>query len=86
MLRCMRTTIRIDNELLAEAKAVAARTGRTLTRVIEDALREMLARGKSNRRHQDRVELPTFNGSGLRPGADLDSSAELLELMDRDPH
>ena len=82
----MRTTIRIDNELLAEAKAVAARTGRTLTRVIEDALRETLARGKSNRRDQDKVELPTFNGSGLRPGADLDSSAELLELMDRDPH
>ena len=44
MLRRMRTTIRLDDDLLREAKAYAAATDRTLTRLIEDALREALAR------------------------------------------
>lgn len=80
----MRTTIRIDDALLAEAKAAAVARGTTLTAVIEDALRESLAR----RRHAERgrpVELPTFRGEGgLRPGVDLDDSAALLELMERE--
>jgi len=37
----MRTTINIDDALLAQAKQVAARTGRSLTDVVEDALREL---------------------------------------------
>ena len=77
----MRTTIRLDDELLTRTKELAARTGRSLTRVIEDALREMLARGSlSVERHP--VRLPTFAGKGLQPGVDLDDSAALLELMD----
>lgn len=40
----MRTTIRIDATLVQEANLVAVRTGRSLTAVIEDALRESLAR------------------------------------------
>jgi predicted transcriptional regulator len=40
----MRTTIRLDENLLAEAKRYAAESGRTLTTVIEDALRTSLAR------------------------------------------
>jgi predicted transcriptional regulator len=36
----MRTTIRLDPHLLAEAKKLAAASGRTLTAVIEEALRE----------------------------------------------
>jgi hypothetical protein len=40
----MRTTIRLDDDLLLEIKQLAARSGKTLTSVIEDALREMLAR------------------------------------------
>ncbi len=79
---CVRTTIRIDDALLAEAKTLAAKTGRTLTAVFEDALRESLAR--SRRSSRARAELPTFAGSGLQPGVDLDDSAALLELMERD--
>jgi hypothetical protein len=77
----MRTTVRVDDELLREAKQLAARTGRTLTAVIEDALRETFSRqhGPAERT----VELPTFRGGGLQPGVDLDDSAALLELMDR---
>jgi predicted transcriptional regulator len=40
----MRITIHIDDQLLGETKQLAVRTGRTLTAVIEDALRETLAR------------------------------------------
>lgn len=77
----MRTTIRLDEQLLRQAKQVAARTGRTLTSVIEDALREMLARRKTGA--QERVRLPTFKGHGVQPGVDLDDSAGLLDVMER---
>jgi len=82
----MRTTVRLDDELLRQTKALAARTGRTLTAVIEDALRETIARSR-HRRGRSRVVLPTFKGAGLRPGVDLDDSAGLLETMEggRDP-
>lgn len=80
----MRTTIRLDAQLLAEVKQLAARTGRTLTAVIEDALRQMLARGKMPGK-RSRLKLPTFRGEGLQPGVDLDDTAALLELMDESP-
>lgn len=40
----MRTTIRLDEKLLKEAKRQAAESGMTLTAIIEDSLRERLAR------------------------------------------
>ena len=81
MLRCMRTTIRLDDDLLARAKAHAARTGRTLTALIEDALRAALARGTTTPRGR-RLSLPTHGSGGVQPGVDLDDSAGLLDLMD----
>jgi len=84
----MRTTIRLDDALLTDAKTLAARTGRTLTKVIEDALREALARRPDGDGGGRRVSLPTDDGGGqkggLQPGVDLDDSAALLELMERD--
>ena len=77
----MRTTIRIDDDLLKEANGVAAETGRTLTDLVEDALRQTLARRHSTAPRQ-RVVLPTFKGGGLLPGVDLDDSAALLDLME----
>ncbi len=77
----MRTTIRLDDELLTRTKELAASTGRSLARVIEDALREMLAR-QSQAGERQPVRLPTFAGKGLQPGVDLDDSAALLDLMD----
>jgi hypothetical protein len=78
----MRTTINIDDALLAEAKQVAARSGRSLSALVEDALRESLHR--RNRPGARTVELPTFGEGGFQPGVDLDDSAALLELMDHD--
>lgn len=77
----MRTTVRLDDDLLRQTRALAAQTGRTLTAVIEDALREALARQR-DRRTLSRVALPTFKGKGLQPGVDLDDTAGLLDIMD----
>jgi Uncharacterized protein conserved in bacteria (DUF2191). len=76
----MRTTIKIDDGLLTEAKARAARSGTTLNAVVEDALREAFARRRRGARRP--VELPTFAGSHVRPGVDLDDTAALLERME----
>ena len=77
----MRTTIRIDKHVLAEAKKLAAETDHTLTAVIEEALRESLAR-----RRKAKAKLPakllTFGRGGLLPGVDLDDTAALLDLME----
>jgi len=75
----MRTTVRLDPHLLAEAKKVAAANGRTLTAVIEDALRESLSR-RSARPATARKKLPTFRGKGVQPGINLDDSAALLDF------
>lgn len=81
MLRCMRTTIRLDERLLAEAKARAAASGRTMNGVIEDAVREAFAR-RGAAAGVERPALPVFRGSRLAPGVDLDDAAALLELME----
>lgn len=80
----MRTTIRLPDDLLEAAKRHAVDTGRTLTKVIEDALRAALARRESGP-DTEAVELPTYGTGGLRPGVDLDDSASLLDLMDEAP-
>ena len=75
----MRTTVRIDDRLLVEAKTRAAMSGRTLNELIEDALREAFAR-REGAGH--RVELPVFRSGRMMPRVDLDDGAALLDLMD----
>jgi hypothetical protein len=77
----MRTTVRLDEELLQEVRQLAAREGMTLTAVIERALRELLLRQRQGQ-ERPRVRLPTFKGRGLQPGVDLDDTSALLDLMD----
>ena len=77
----MRTTVRLDEELLHEVKRVVAEERTTMTAIFEQALREMLARRKQLR-DRPRLRLPTSPGCGLQPGVDLDNSAALLDLMD----
>ena len=76
----MRTTIRLNARLLAEAKKLAAETNRTLTKVIEDALQEVLARRRRPARRT--VSLTIVSGHGVNPGIDLDDSAALLAAME----
>jgi hypothetical protein len=77
----VRTTVNIDDALLRQAKEAAARAGRSLGDVIDDALRVLLV----ERRQPDRsapVVLPVFGGSGLQPGVDLENKEALAELLD----
>lgn len=76
----MRTTVRLDEHLLTEARKLAAASGKTLTSVLEEALRESLARRKLHAKSKP-VRLKTVKGGGVRAGVDLDDSASLLELM-----
>ena len=77
----MRTTVRLDDQLLTDAKEHAARTGRTLTALLEDALRALLALENRPERRRSRT-LPAYGEGGLQPGVDLDNSADLLDLME----
>jgi hypothetical protein len=76
----MRTTLNLDEHLLAQAKQVAAATGRTLAQVVEDALRAALAARKITRAAP--IRLKTVKGTGTLPGVDLDSAASLLDHME----
>jgi hypothetical protein len=78
----MRTTVRLDTPLLAEAKKFAVGQGATLTAVVEGALREVLAR-RREAPSAERVRLTTFGGKGVRPGVDLDKSASVLVQMEQ---
>jgi hypothetical protein len=77
----MRTTIRLSDDLLAQAKEAAVKSGRTLTAVIEDSLRLALASNKEQPKRR-KIRLPSSGEGWLRPGVNLDSTAELLDIMD----
>ena len=77
----MRTTVRLDDKLLADAKKLAVDTGQTFTQVIEDALRMLLAQRREKKRAKP-VKLHTFTGNGIQPGVDLSNNAAVADLMD----
>ena len=78
----MRTTVRLDDRLLADAKRYAASSGRTLTSLIDEGLRSVLAR-RAATRSTGPVSLPTSGTGGLQPGVTIDNNAALLDAMDR---
>jgi hypothetical protein len=79
----MRTTITIDDELLAEAKRLAADGHRTVGSVLEDALREMLARHERQQRAPVALTLPAYGDPDARPLVDvLDKDALAAALGD----
>jgi hypothetical protein len=84
ILPVVRTTVRMEDGLLRRAKQIAAERETTLTSILEEALREWLDRQRKSPR-RPRVDLPVSGASGgVRPGVDLDDSADLLERMERD--
>ena len=76
----MRTTIRMNPSLLSQAKKHAQDSGKTLTLLIEEALREKLSRRPVSSPRRP-VKLPTFS-SALQPGIDLNNTAALFDLLD----
>ena len=76
----MRTTVRLPPGLMAQVKKLARESGRTMTQVIEDALRVAVARSRPSSARS--VTIVTFRGDGLQPGVDLDDTSALLDRMD----
>lgn len=78
----MRTTVRLDDGLLDQARKEAARRGTTLTSLMEEGLRLVLARPAQGPERR-RVHLPVGRETGgTLPGIDLDDSADLLDRME----
>lgn len=78
----MRTTVRINDDLLKRAKKLAGDEGRTLTSLVEEGLTLLLVQPKATPRK--RVILPESGDTGgVLPGVDLNRSCDLEDLMDR---
>jgi hypothetical protein len=76
----MRTTVDIDDNLLAAARKRAAERGMTLTAVIENALAAALAPRPAGER---RFELTWKTHRGrLLPGVDIADRDSLFDAMD----
>lgn len=79
----MRTTVRLDPGLMAQAKKEAARRGESLTSLIERGLRLVLARPSKTEKKR-RIDIPVSEATGgTQPGVNLDDSAALLDLMEQ---
>ena len=75
-----RTTVRLPQDLLNRAKRKAAAEGRTLTSLIEDGLRLVVA---GDRKVGKRVLPPVSTATGgPMPGADLTDLSALQEMDD----
>jgi hypothetical protein len=70
MVSRMKTTLNIDETVLSELKREAARQGRTMSEMVETALRLLL---RSQRRRGKIPALPTFRSGGA-----------LVDIADRD--
>ncbi len=79
MLLCMRTTLNIDDHLYQAAKVKAAEEGKTLTRVVEEALRQHVA--SSGPSKPFKLRWVTERGQ-LLPGVNIDDRDSLSEIME----
>lgn len=83
----MKTTLDLDDELLAQAKAHAALERKSLTRLIEEglSLRLRAASNATPRTGRRPPRLPVFErGTGLRKGIDPCSNQALWDAADAD--
>jgi hypothetical protein len=78
----MRTTIQLDDALVAQATKLAQEQGCDLSHFIEETLRDKIAPSLPIA-PQPFVRVTTVGGQGVRPGVNLDNSAALLALMER---
>lgn len=78
-----RTTVRLPEDLLRRAKRKAADEGRTLTALIEDGLRLVVAGSEKSLPKKKRT-LPRVSKAtgGTWPGIDISNSAALQEMDD----
>jgi hypothetical protein len=80
----MKTTLDLNDQLLADAKALAAQQRTSLTRLIEEGL-QLRLRATANPGVQRRARLPVFKGrGGLVAGVNPLSNKALLEVLGDD--
>ena len=80
----MKTTLNLNDQLLADAKALAAQQRTSLTRLIEEGL-QLRLRARASAAPRGRVRLPVFKGrGGLVEGVNALSNKALLEALDDD--
>ena len=73
----MKTTLNIDDTVMAQLKREAARQKRTMSELVETALRGLF---RSQRKRQDIPPLPTFHSEGaLVDVADRDALYQAME-------
>ena len=77
-----RTTVRLPAELLDRAKRKAAAEGRTLTALIEDGLRLVVAESRKTSKGKRIVPRVSTATGGLMPGVDLTDSSAIQEAED----
>ncbi len=80
MVSHMKTTIDIADQLLETAKARAAREGRTLKDLVEQALREHLQVGRPAGRKFKLRHRP-FKGKGTQPGVTEGRWEQIRDLI-----
>jgi hypothetical protein len=78
----MKTTLNLDDHLLRAAKKAAVDRGTTLTRIVEDALRNALA--PRRRSAPEKFEWPTVQGR-TQPSVDISDRDALFRQMERKP-
>lgn len=77
MVNHMKTTLNISDVVMNELKAEAARQGRTMSELVEAALRSFLQESQAP---EDLPPLPDFNTGGARVNvANRDALYEILE-------
>lgn len=80
----MKTTLDIDDKLLAEAKALAAREQTTLTKLIEEGL-SLRLRPPATRARKTKIDLPVSRaGGGLYPHIDYTSNKSMFGAIEDD--
>jgi hypothetical protein len=82
MLRCMRTTLTIDDDVASLLEERRRATGKGLKEIVNDALREALTRRPSRRPERPRRTFRTFSVGELYVG-DLDDVSAVLDELDR---
>ena len=79
-----RTTVRLPPDLLSRAKRKAAAEGRTLTSLIEDGLRRVIAENRTAAKMARVLPRISRATGGPMPGVDLSDLSSLQEMDDLD--
>jgi hypothetical protein len=74
----MKTTFNIDDSVMVRLREESVRQGKTITELVESALRLLLRQQKSKKTLQ---ELPSFKGG--TPNVNIDNREALYDLMEK---